>query len=67
MMMRTQNQNLQYRLKKKRFLTLYDYQVNRNWNQPSSHSHLIEQNSHFMEQTLRLLKKKGNFTRLLRH
>ena len=59
MVMRTQNQNLQYRLKEKRFLTQYDSQDYRNWNQPPSHTQLIEQNSQVIERALRLLKKKG--------
>ena len=65
MVMRTQNQNLQYRLKEKRLLTQHDCQDYRNWRQPPSHSHLIEQNSQFIEQALRLLKKKGYLNSLL--
>ena len=65
MVMRTQNQNLQYRVKEKRFLTQYDSQDYRNWNQPPSHIHRIEQHSQFIEQALRLLKKKGYLNTLL--
>ena len=58
--MRTQNQNLQYRLKEKRFLTQHDHQDYRNWSQPQSHCDLIEENEQFIEQAMYLLRKKGN-------